>query len=290
MATAQKITDKIDSIREHIAAATQRRNDAEFALLPQADGLARWRATIDRLAESGRQHLTSRALSACAAVDLEPDSLLGNPETLGAKVRLTTPSAVIAHLLHDRLLAAGEKIILKHYAADPGETLPAGPARRKALEEMDEAIHRLELEEEALIEEAEAAGLAVLRRPNASPEAILGIKRGATVPWDYTSEKLDRLLLEGEAARAMIDAARDSLMAARQSVARDEREDLDDDAERRLAAARKIANQRARTLEEVRAAAVAKIQIAAAAEEYISKHRRAEPCKSWMARRGEQHD
>ncbi|MDY0268217.1 hypothetical protein [Trichloromonas sp.] len=291
MPTQKKITEKIETVREQIATAKQRRNDAEYALVPQADGLARWRSTIESLAESGRQHVATRALSACSAADLAPDSLLGNPETIGGRVRLATPSAVLAFLLRDQLLAVGEEIIGRHYAADPGETIPAGPARRKALEELDEETYLLEVAEEALIEEAEAAGLAVLRRPDASPEAVLGLERGATVPWDFTSGKLERLLLDAEAARAMIDAARDSLMAAREAVVRVDRgEEMDEAAERRLAAAKKIVNQRTKTLEEVRAAAVAKIQIGAAVEEYITRHRRAEPCTSWIARRREQHD
>ncbi len=98
----------------------------------------------------------------------------GSFSTTELEKMLRRPGVLIA-LLREPLKA----YLLGVFDAEAGgaEGLPAGK-RREHLTELDAKIYELECAEEGLIEALEADGVDVIRRPNASPHAQLGLPPG----------------------------------------------------------------------------------------------------------------
>lgn len=154
--------------------------------------------------------------------------------------------------------------------------------KRAAIKEAEDAVFELEQVEESIIEQAEDAGLTIQRRADASPEAILGIERGASVPHDWRSAKYDRLLDERDAHHARMDAARARLSTAQGELVFLEQNLRDqyrsDPAEADLKAAREAVAYRRKILADLMQQAHEVIAVASSLENYIENHRLAKPC------------
>lgn len=163
------ILDQIDRTRAEIDDIKERLDFLENAPLPANEA----KAVADRVIERhGRQYLQDR-IGYFFHRGYDGDRLLeasdiarGEGTTLNMTPLLL---GLFPGLVRERLHALID---------ERAQTLEAGPpwSRRQTERiELEEQLFDAEIEEERLIEQAEAMGLEVYRRPEASPAAILGI-------------------------------------------------------------------------------------------------------------------
>jgi hypothetical protein len=201
---------QVEKLRAAIEAANTKIQDIEKAPAPLDDALALFGSRLQARAENGEGHLARWALSQAQQAPGYA-SMLGSAGMVAAvqdgvvmgQTDLGTAADVLKYLNREQLKTAGENAIVAWYGARAGITVPTKD-KRNLLEKALDARFALELQEEIVIEEAEAVGMPIARRPDVSPEAVIGIERGALVPHDFYSAKLERLGAESEAARAVI--------------------------------------------------------------------------------------
>ena len=161
---------KLDGIRGQIERLVDERAEVESAPIPRNEAVANIAALIDapysETLHKGRIDLDP---SPRGLVDgtFNSSSLLEMFERPGM-FRALFPDAVSEYLL---------SIYDKELDGAP-EGLAVG-ARRKKLSELDAQIFQLEVDEEAQIESLEADGVDVIRRPDASAAAALGLPQKA---------------------------------------------------------------------------------------------------------------
>lgn len=134
---------------------------------PAAEVKAAINARIDAMAEKGRPRIYGLD-TAEPRLDLLPSTLRG--DTLGQTFNREVVENMLAWLHRDALKAA---------IAEQIGTIKGGISakdKEKAERDIPARILELERQEESLIEQAMAAGFDVLRRPQASPLAVLGIE------------------------------------------------------------------------------------------------------------------
>jgi hypothetical protein len=155
------MTSKIRAVREEITSVREEAAWTHDGRIPPAAAAARIGPAVDAIAARFAESVIPANLASQAG----PDRVLADwltprvPNGAGARLELGPMIAwLFGDLLKQRL---GEVLAHADYIAGP--PLEERPAR---LAELNEHLRRLETEEEALVEAAEAAGLEVYRRPD----------------------------------------------------------------------------------------------------------------------------
>lgn len=123
----------------------------------KADALEALDKGLDRYFEDAR-----RDINLVSLVRKQPPSF-----------RPPSPEVMLALLVEanrEKIRALFEAEIDQHFASGDGIS---GADRAKKIDQIDSDLDQLERAEEALIREAEAAGMPILRRADASPNALL---------------------------------------------------------------------------------------------------------------------
>ncbi len=152
---------KLATLRAEITTLLDQRADLEDAAITHDEAKARF------------EHLIAR---------VQADSIKGmGPGSLreGGSEREFAEWLARPGFLCEVFASEIKKALLKRFDAESGETtgLPAGE-RRKKLAELGAKIYELECAEEVLIEALEADGADIARRPDADPNAQLGLPPG----------------------------------------------------------------------------------------------------------------
>ncbi|MFW5453525.1 hypothetical protein [Thioalkalivibrio sulfidiphilus] len=163
---ATKAREAVEEVRRQIAETRREREALAVAPLTRGEVAARVDAWLDSEARRARLDLVAGDFSA-------PGRGPGHPFRVPVRAgeqRSADLGPVLAALFSDQVKAA----ILDALPAD-ADAIPMAD-RPGRLAELDARVRELEAEEERLIEEAEAAGVEITRRPDASPEAILAVE------------------------------------------------------------------------------------------------------------------
>ncbi len=158
----------IDRIRATLTATVTELRAVERAPLPVADLKAAMRQQVAALADRGRP-----------SINIERGALEINFRRQQSTIPGTTPDDVAASLawLDADLLIARLDAEIDALPTPPLALSAADKANRRAA--LTARIDTLERQEEALIEMALASGQDVVRRANASPAAVLGVRARA---------------------------------------------------------------------------------------------------------------
>lgn len=157
---------KLGTLRAKIAEAKAERTRIEELPVPRAVAEQRIGEHLDELA--GRWRVET---SAYTFPSFEPPALVGKAFSAGrSAIALTSVEVALAalfpELLRQRLIADLDET----YAAGDGIT---DAERRATIELLDRKLFELEVAEEEIIADAEAADVYIARRPDADPHAIL---------------------------------------------------------------------------------------------------------------------
>jgi hypothetical protein len=163
---AEKARQAVQNVRQQITETRRERDALAVAPLTKAEAADRIQAWLDAEAKRARLDLVAGEF---AAPGRGPGHPFRVPVRAGEQ-RSADLGPVLAALFSDQVKAA----ILDALPAD-ADAIPMAD-RPGHLAELDARVRELEAEEERLIEEAEAAGVEITRRPDASPEAILAVE------------------------------------------------------------------------------------------------------------------
>ncbi len=154
----------IGRVRDRIAAAQQHLRAVQIAPLPKGDLKVQAATTVQQLAARGRPAISlGRGRLAVKWRTREATSSGASPEDVAATLAWLDPAAMTARLEQEIDLLPEAPL-----------AMPA-QEREQRIGELTADLDRLAREEEALVEAAIAAGIDVLRRPDASPAAVLGV-------------------------------------------------------------------------------------------------------------------
>lgn len=194
-------------LRQKIAERKMHISEIENAPIPETEAIEQFRQRLDSLAESGREHLTRYARAHCWPVPVM--GLLPEARTIdrdgGSFLHSHGIQSVMAASDYDRLMESGIAEIAEFYRQHPGMTVPAGK-RAELLAKARAELFGLEVDEERIVTETGHS-----RRSDADPAAILGVKPGAPLPWDYRSLKANNITIEAENARGALVGIREEL-------------------------------------------------------------------------------
>lgn len=168
------IQSKLQKTRATIERLQRERAEIEAAPVSEAEALERVDTFITALAAQARISADDFTRRAYEPPELIPSEGLNVTVQSGlgwADVSFQKVSAVLALVAPGLLRTALENQVREYYAGRK-PTLDAD-ARDAALAELDDKLFTAEVDEERLVEQAQAAGLAVHRRPDADPRAIL---------------------------------------------------------------------------------------------------------------------
>lgn len=158
---------KLGAVRQQVAEIKSRRMAMATALVPKEEAYPRLDTAIEAVATRFAPNVMPL---------LRPDWPSPGYAAIGSIVERDI-EAVLHALAGKELRALCMREIDRAYATE-GAGLPTAQ-RAAELEKLDRAILALEREEEALIEAAEAAGLEIDRRPDATPAVVLGLEAEA---------------------------------------------------------------------------------------------------------------
>lgn len=161
---AQDAADGVAGVRARLAAAKGRRRDLENAERPLEEAIALADAEVDRLAAIGRNGLVTLGLTS------HDPRQYGLGPGLHLKSELSHLPALLAMVGGDALKAGLRVRLAAQYAGKPGI---AAHDRETQLKATDAEILDLELLDEAMVRASELSGLAVHRRADADPRAVL---------------------------------------------------------------------------------------------------------------------
>lgn len=156
---------QIETLRSQILLAKGELRDLRNAPIPKADAIAALDASIARLASRGRADLTSNLAQLVrpkGSADFTPTM---PTDSVFALLVAVAPDAIRAAVMGELDLVYGNSKTLDH--------LPTREAREQRAAELTAQLAQNELAEETLIRQIEGAGLAIARRADASPAAVL---------------------------------------------------------------------------------------------------------------------
>jgi hypothetical protein len=279
---------RVETIRDQLRENDQQQKDAEGAPVPLAEAKESMAQAFVRLSAGGEDRLRLLVGAAAYPQNRHDTPLLGTGYVVGesGKVSIQQAESAIAFILREHLIRLGSELLEKEYEG-VAYTLPARD-RRRVLADLAAKRFALEVEEEAVIEEAEAAGVYVPRRPDATPEAVLGIARNAPLDWDWFNEKFEHLLIVAEGTRGEIDGLRQAFNEAQDHLVRVERQARNheehygsqaggEQMQGQLATARARVDRCRRRLAEAQNIVHEKVALATNLEEYVKTHRRPQP-------------
>jgi len=172
MSKPKTIAERIGDIRTRIAALSDERRE----LIVQQRNRAELRESINRLLshwrDKGEAAIVRELQRAACGFAPEVLTIKGN-----AAVSVTPGNAPLALDLGP-LLSALFADVLRSRIGELLEQVPEGvesATRRARTAEIDRKLDRLESEEESFIEQSEAEGTPIGRRPDARPEIVLAV-------------------------------------------------------------------------------------------------------------------
>lgn len=168
------IQTKLAKVRATIERLHRERAEIEAAPVSEAEALERIDTFITDLAAQARITADDFTRRAYEPPDLIPSEGLNVTVQSGlgwADVPFQKVSAVLALVAPGLLRTALENQVRAYYA-NRKPSLDSD-ARDAALADLDDKLFEIQVEEERLVEQALAAGLAVHRRPDADPRSIL---------------------------------------------------------------------------------------------------------------------
>lgn len=158
----ETLADAVKRIRDEIAKLAAERAKVTHAFLPMAELKAQASAYVNNLAKTVRVRIKTEPTFEAF---LESDS--------GGFSIARWLAWIAPDVLKERLYEELESQI-------PDDALIlTGPERKTRLSEIKTRLDRLNREEEALIMRAQESGLEILRRADADPAAVLGVRRKA---------------------------------------------------------------------------------------------------------------
>lgn len=156
---------QVETLRTEILLAKSELRDLANAPIPRADAEAALDDSIARLARKGQADLTAN-LAQLVRPKGHPDFSPTMPtDSVFALLVAVAPDAVKAAVTSELNVVYGNAKRLDH--------LPTREAREARAKELTAQLAKDELREETLIRQIEAAGLAIARRADASPAAVL---------------------------------------------------------------------------------------------------------------------
>ena len=152
--------EQLHQIRAKIEALVNERDEIEAAPIPRDEVEAQIAVVID--AQWSDQILSP-----------EPSGVLHGGFNGAELQRMIARPALLVAVIPDAVKA----YLMGLYDRDLGAAAPGLPAlqRRRRLAELDAEIFALEVSEERQVEQLEAEGVDVIRRPDADPAAALGL-------------------------------------------------------------------------------------------------------------------
>lgn len=174
---------ELDGVRAKIAALEVERNEVETAPPPVEETLALLDAAIKAQADEYERQVNLGPILAPepkpSALDLLPTSFnRGTLQTMGlgaAGVTAPMTSQTLCFYFGDVIRGRLGEVIKRRLA---GVKTYSAAGRVKRLAEIDGELLDLAFREEGLVEEAEANGFQVVRRPDADPRAVLNVRDG----------------------------------------------------------------------------------------------------------------
>lgn len=163
---ASKAREAVEEVRRQIAETRHEREALATAPLTKAEAAERIQAWLDAEAKRARLDLMAGEF---AAPGRGPGHPFRVPVRAGEQ-RSADLGPIIAALFPDQVREA----LLAALPDDAGAI--AMTDRPGRLAELDARVRDLERQEETLIDEAEAAGVEITRRPDANPDAILAVE------------------------------------------------------------------------------------------------------------------
>lgn len=165
--------DALAAIRDKLAKRRDERQAVVDAQVPASVVIEQARSAVEALAERGQPNvmgcIEGGAPFRFAAGALEPVTRGGS----GYVQSSIDASALLAWLFKDELVSRIETLIREN--ADDASAL-TDAERKSRLEQIDAEILQIERVEEAVIEALHAEGLAVMRRSDCDPRAVLGVE------------------------------------------------------------------------------------------------------------------
>ena len=157
MSASQK---ELNTLRAKIATLADQRDQVGDAPIPRQEAETKFVHLIAGVRDDWKHGSMPAGLADGSVIERTLAEWLGRPAAMCALFGDTIRDSLLKH--YDELTAG----------ATPG--LPA-TERRQRLTELDGQIYQLEQQEELLIEALEEQGVDVIRRPDASPHAALGL-------------------------------------------------------------------------------------------------------------------
>jgi hypothetical protein len=192
VATSDDLSKRVAASRKLIATLTSKRGAVRRALLPKEVAIHGAVSAIKRAAAEGAPDFSPNARLVSPSITSRPRQgktawPMLSLETGHHLIDMVDTAALMMFALQDQLIAAATVSISKLYEENP---LVVPESERKArMDEIDEQILAEARVEEALIEEAEARGLEILRRPDAPPLAVLGVAIAPAAPAEKSEAK-----------------------------------------------------------------------------------------------------
>ena len=161
----------VERTRDAIGDLTHQTRSVEVAPMPSGEARTKAKQEIERLANSGRPGALA-LLERAGGIAWPVSPLRGVALTDGNIPQIVDALALIAWLLPKEMTAAVERAVSED--ADDDNALT--DAQRKArFKQIADQILALSRDEENLIEQAEGEGIAIVRRGDADPRAVLGL-------------------------------------------------------------------------------------------------------------------
>jgi hypothetical protein len=202
--------EQVAEIREKQASVSSKTAETENARVSEQDALLNAEAMINRTVEDARRVLMLHQLTQAGHA---PINCCGLDQL--------TPFALAVFSNEKGVRAFIESEIRENYI-NAGVTAIPAKDRGALLEKHRKELYELEVHEEQVIREAEAAGIDIERRPDCRPEIVLGVPAGERLPWDFTSNRLDRIIGAADAAKALFDIRQDAWLESRTVLTKEE--------------------------------------------------------------------
>ncbi|MGE0082451.1 MAG: hypothetical protein AB7U81_14260 [Thiohalomonadaceae bacterium] len=165
------VTNELERVRSQIADLKARRDQVANARLPKAEVLARLNEFVDSEAAGfdAAWHFVNPASSPDARmIDITGFEIGVSGE---GHHRAADAGGLLCWLMGDVVKKRLAELV---NAADFSDAVPADK-RAGMLRDLDEQIHALEIQEEALITDADAAGIELARRADCDPAIVLEV-------------------------------------------------------------------------------------------------------------------
>lgn len=160
----------IDRVRADIEAARAELEDLAYAPTEATEAKKHASAAVSHMAQSFNLPALARAFTSPDRGTHAPDTVFRHANVLDIRSE-HAGLALLAVALPDAL----ERAIHAEIDRVVGDSGVSAAERAKRVEELEQRLFKMETTEEALVVQAESAGIEAFRRPDCDPAAVLGI-------------------------------------------------------------------------------------------------------------------